>query len=199
MPLERYRALVLNNHPEYWSREMYFRVKNWVFERGGRLLYLGGCGLYAEVDFADPATMLCRREGEWEQRGEPAALLLGVEYTHSGFQSGAPYRVIDAAHWAFAGTGLRSGDRFGWHSLHERCPGGASAHELDKISTHGPDNMRRLAKGDNPDETGADVITFETASGGAVFSVGSLCWTLSLVIDDHLSMVTANVLKRFLE
>jgi hypothetical protein len=198
IPLEQYRVLVLNNHHEYWSKEMYFRVKKWVHEQGGRLMYLGGCGMYAEVEFPDEATALCRREGVWDQRGEPAAKLLGVEYSHSGFQSGAPYRVIDADHWAFAGTGLKAGDRFGQRSLHERCPGGASAHELDKISSDGPHNMIHLAKGDNPDDSGADLITYETATGGAVFAVGSLCWTLSVVIDEHVSAITANALKRFL-
>ena len=58
--------------------------------------------------------------------------------------------------------------------------------------------MVHLAKGDNPDDSGADLVTYETASGGAVFSAGSLCWTLSIVIDDHLSTITANVLRRFL-
>lgn len=195
--LDDYKVLVTNNHPEYWSKEMYCRVKEWVFERGGKLMYLGGCGMYAEVEFLDEATMLCRREGVWDQRGEPAAKLLGVEYTHSGFQSGAPYRVIAADHWAFSGTELKTGDRFGGSSLHERCPGGASAHELDKISPDGPANLIQLAKGDNPDDSGADLVTYETDSGGAVFSAGSLCWTLSIVIDDHVSAITANVLKRF--
>ena len=198
LPLDRYRVLVLNNHPEYWSGEMYARVKDWVHNKGGRLMYLGGCGLYAEVDLPDEATMLCRREGVFEQRGESAARLLGVEYTHSGFQSGAPYRVLDAGHWVFHGTGLQQGEAFGPTSLHERCPGGASAHELDKINLDSPAGLCHLAKGDNPAESGADLVTYETDSGGAVFSVGSLCWTLSLVVDEQISAITANVLRRFL-
>ena len=198
IPLERYRVLVLNNHPEYWSGAMYARVKDWVQRDGGRLLYLGGCGLYAEVDLPDEATMLCRREGVFEQRAESAARLLGVEYTHSGFQSGAPYRVLNAEHWAFEGTGLEPGDLFGHTSLHERCPGGASAHELDKINTDSPAGIQHLAKGENPGGTGADLVSYETPAGGAVFAAGSLCWTLSLVIDDHISAITTNVLRRFL-
>ena len=35
-------ALVISTHPEYWTRQMYHAVKRWVFERGGRLAYLGG-------------------------------------------------------------------------------------------------------------------------------------------------------------
>ena len=198
LPLESYRVLVLNTHPEYWSREMYQRVKRWVFEQGGRLVYLGGCGFYAEVEFADEATMHCRIEGRTDLRGESEANLLGVAYTHSGYQSGAPYRVLDDTHWVFEGTGLRKGDLFGHHSLHERCPGGASGHELDKVHADSPANLCHLAKGENPDGQGADMTVFETPSGGAVFAAGSLCWTLSIVVDDGVSAVTANVLRRFL-
>ena len=197
LPLDEYQALVLDNHPEYWSREMYQLVKSWVFERGGKLLYLGGCGLYAEADLPDERTMLCRREGVFELRRETPDHLLGVAYTHTGFQSAAPYRVLDDTHWAFAGTGLRHGQRFGERSLHERCPGGASGHELDKLGAHAPKPFAHLAKGDNPDNTGADLICFETPSGGGVFSTGSLAWTLSLPIDSHVSAITANVLRRW--
>jgi hypothetical protein len=197
--LDDYQVLVLNNHPEYFSPEMYHRVKKWVQERGGRLMYLGGCGMYAEVEFSDESTMLCRREGETKLRGESEANLLGVAYTHSGFQSGAPYRVVDATHWAFAGSGLAKGDLFGMQSLHERCPGGASAHELDKIGPDSPPNIVQLAHGDNPENTGADLTIYDTPSGGSVFAAGSFCWTLSLPIDDGVSAVTRNVLQRFLQ
>src|SRR5262245_29544832 len=40
--LDAYRVLILNTHPEYWSARMYQSVKRWVFDRGGRLMYLGG-------------------------------------------------------------------------------------------------------------------------------------------------------------
>jgi hypothetical protein len=204
--LDHYKVLVLNTHPEYWSKEMYFQVKAWVYERGGKLAYLGGCGLLAEFEMADETTMICRQEEKWELRQEPAATLLGVEYTHSGYQSGAPYRVIDDTHWVFADTGLKQGDLFGHHSLHERCPGGASGHELDKILPHSPANICHLAKGINgsteraaiPDGDGADLAYFETASGGAVFAAGSLCWPLSIIVDEGVSRVTKNVLRRFL-
>jgi hypothetical protein len=99
----------------------------------------------------------------------------------------------------FADTGLATGDLFGHGSLHERCPGGASAHELDKISPDSPDHLRHLAKGTNPDDSGADLVSYDTESGGRVFSAGSLCWTLSLPIDDGISAVTANALRGMLE
>ncbi len=197
VPLQSYKVLVLNTHPEYWSKQMYERVKRWVYEDGGRLAYLGGCGMLAEVEFADESTMLCRQEDRRDLRQESEAKLLGVAYSHSGYQTGAPYKVLDGSHWVFEGTGLGAGDCFGYASLHERCPGGASGHELDKIAPESPSNLQHLAKGTNPEETGADMVTFETPSGGAVFAAGSLCWTLSIIVDKGVSNVTANVLRRF--
>src|SRR5262245_53022779 len=58
--LDRYKLLIISTHPEYWSRTMYLTVKSWVFERGGRLLYLGGNGLNCEAEFVDPSTVIYR-------------------------------------------------------------------------------------------------------------------------------------------
>ena len=53
VPLDKYRVLIISTHPEYWSKEMYFKLKKWVFEEGGRLIYLGGNGLNCEVEFLE--------------------------------------------------------------------------------------------------------------------------------------------------
>ena len=41
----------------------------------------------------------------------------------------------------------------------------------------------------NPDDGGAEMVTFDTPSGGAVFSVGSITWPASICVgcglDDH--------------
>jgi hypothetical protein len=208
LDLDAYKVLVLSTHPEYWSREMYFRVKKWVFERGGRLMYLGGNGLNCEVEFVDPFTMICRNgdERERKRRGlesrfhtrvESEANLLGVVFTDTGVMTAAPYRVLDEAHWALAGTGLKNGDLFGRNSLHMRCEGGASGHETDKVSPSSPRNIQRLAKGTNIDDGGAEITYFETPRGGAVFSVGSITWPSSILVDGHVATITANVLRRF--
>ncbi len=209
LDLDAYRVLVLSTHPEYWSRQMYQAVKAWVFERGGRLVYLGGNGLNCEVSLPDAATMVAHNgdarkldklpgcESRFGARQESEAHLLGVVYTERGVMTAAPYRVLNAEHWIFAGTDLKHGDLFGQASLHERIPGGASGHETDKISPSSPAGVERLAKGLNPDDGGADMIHFQTPRGGAVFSVGSICWTSSVLVDDAVSRITGNVLRRF--
>jgi hypothetical protein len=59
LKLDDYQVLAVSVHPEYWTRDMYFKMKQWVFERGGRLMYLGGNGLNCEVTLSHDATMRC--------------------------------------------------------------------------------------------------------------------------------------------
>src|SRR5205814_1865166 len=140
LDLANYRVLVLAVHPEYWTRGMYDRVKRWGFDEGGRLAYLGGNGLNCEVTLNSDGTMVCHngtitgltpaamggRESRTAIRHESEASLLGVVFTPAGVNTGAPYHVVDGEHWAFAGTGLKTGGVFGKNCLHRRCPGGAS-------------------------------------------------------------------------
>jgi hypothetical protein len=211
-PLDEYKVLVITTHPEYWSSEMYFKLKSWVFERGGRLMYLGGNGLNCDVEFIDEQTCIYRNEDDrrlkaegstfesrFHLRHESEANLLGVAYDPRGIMTAAPYRVVDSQHWVFTGTGLNNDDTFGQPSLHERIPGGASGHETDKITANSPKNVHLLAQGLNPDGGGAEMVIHEPAGGGAVFSVGSICWPSSLLVDDVVSQITSNVLRRFLE
>jgi hypothetical protein len=191
---------------------MFDRVKHWVFEEGGKLVYLGGNGLNCEVELLDHGSMTCHNnnieslepsgmkghDSRMHMRHESEASLLGVVFTNPGAMTGAPYKVVDAAHWVFEGTGLKNGNLFGEKSLHCRCPGGASGHETDKRSAHSPTNCHVLARGLNPNEGGAEMLIFDTPGGGMVFSVGSINYCASLPVDEAVSKITANVLHRFL-
>jgi hypothetical protein len=220
LDLDAYQVVIISAHPEYWSRQMFSNLKSWVFERGGHFMYLGGNGLNCEVEFLDDATLHFRTQipGERGPKGalnyvdaegnvydsrmhrtyESEATLTGVTTTEAGIMTGAPYRALKADHWIFEGTGLQDGDIFGTESLHERCHGGASGHETDKMSPSSPPNTILLAKGLNPEEGGADMVTFDTDSGGAVFSVGSITWPASLLVDPAISTITNNVLRKFM-
>ena len=74
----------------------------------------------------------------------------------------------------------------------------ASGPETDKISPSSPKNAILLAKGLNPDDGGAHLTYFETESGGAVFSAGSITYPSALFVDPPTSTITRNVLRRFL-
>jgi len=214
LDLDQYKVLIISTHPEYWSADMYYKLKAWIFERGGRLMYLGGNGLNCEIQFLDEYTMVCRNgdkgggfshmqkiglDSRFDLFHESEACLLGVVCSETGIMTGAPYKVIEDSHWIYEGTGLKKDDIFGEKCLHMRCPGGASGHETDKISANSPEKIQLLAKGLNPDEGGAEIVYHETESEGKVFSVGSINYPSSLPVDEHISIITRNVLERFLE
>jgi hypothetical protein len=203
--LDAYRVLILSVHPEYWSEEMYRAVKRWVFERGGRLMYLGGNGLNCKVELLDGGTtMRCLNqwpeghESRFHAQVESEANLLGVVYTDPGAMTSAPFEVLEPDHWVFARTGLKKGDKFATKILHQRYGNGGSGHETDKISPSSPKNVTLLAKGLNPDDGGAHMVYFETPNGGAVFSAGSITYPSGLLCDPPTSRITANVIRRFL-
>ena len=220
LDLDQYTILIISVHPEYWSREMYLRVKEWVWKRGGKLIYLGGNGLNCEVEFLGETALRFRTHlapAKGGQLGMPdpqnpdvyfdsrmartlesEANLLGVVCTETGIMTAAPYRVLNSAHWAFENTGLVDGDLFGETSLQERIPGGASGHETDKRSPQSPSTTELLAKGTNCDDGGAEIVCYQTPSGGAVFSVGSITWVPCLLVDDAVSRITSNVIRRYL-
>jgi N,N-dimethylformamidase len=220
LDLDAYKILMISIHPEYWSRQMYQRVKDWVHNRGGKLMYLGGNGLNCEVEFVDQdrlrfKTFLAPSTGgalgmpdpnnpevyldsRMHRTLESEASLLGVVCTETGIMTAAPYQVLNADHWVFAGTNLKNGDLFGEKSLQERINGGASGHETDKMSPHSPAGTVLLAKGTNCDEGGAEIVYYETASKGAVLSVGSITYVPCILVDDSISRITANVITRFL-
>lgn len=213
LDLDAYRVLILNTHPEYWSKEMYLAVKTWVFERGGRLMYLGGDGIDGPVEFDDEATLRClnhwenidmsgeKRPGTYEVRFhrylESPAKLLGIRAV-AGIMTAAPYRAVDTSHWAFEGTDLKDGDLFGFESLQERCSGGAAGHETDMMSLSSPPGTRLLAKG-TTEVGGAEMVAFDTDSGGSVFSAGAVTYPAALLIDEVISRITRNVVRRFLQ
>jgi N,N-dimethylformamidase len=215
--LSAYKVLILSTHPEYWSREMYERVKAWVYDDGGRLMYLGGNGINCSVELTGaPDAMRVRNTdlSAWlpdramvgsgaelpDRFGrvvEPESLLLGVGSSLSGAMTSAPYKVLKSNHWIFEGTALKDGDLFGTENQLAYMPGGASGHETDKIDASSPKSTELLAKGTNPDEGGAEITYYETPTNGAVVSVGSITWGQSILVDDNVSAVTANVIRRF--
>jgi hypothetical protein len=217
--LDAYKVVISQVHPEYWSSHMYDQIKDWVQNRGGHFMYLGGNGLNCEIEVLDDHRMHFKThvisgpkgtgavdpkdpsivyESRFGRTHESEANLLGVVFTESGIMTAAPYECLEPDHWVFTGTGLRKGDLFGEETLHERIPGGASGHETDKMSPSSPPSTKLLAKGTNRDDGGAHMTYYDTDSGGAVFSVGSITWSACVLVDPYISRITSNVINHFL-
>ena len=164
--------------------------------------------------------------GMWLRNGRPPQSLAGVGFTAQGDFQGTYYRRnsdLDAKYeWVFEGVDDEILGDFGLSG------GGAAGFELDRadFSLGTPRNTAVLASSENypehfvlvPEEIlshiatrsgkpvseliRSDIVIFETAKGGRVFSVGSITYCGSLPwnnFDNNISRMTANVLNRFLE
>jgi N,N-dimethylformamidase len=184
--------------------------------RTGSMIWMSDVG---EEHFAFTA----ERGGIWRELGRPPQQLLGVGFIAEGKDSGR-FRILAQARRgraAFALQGIES-DVIGLCGVF----GGAVGQEIDRTNAdHGtPPHTVVLARSEghtsamiyvieemNPvdpvvekylAQTYAEVVFFETASGGAVFSVGSMAWCGCLSHHEHdndISTMTANVLRRMLD
>lgn len=163
--------------------------------------------------------------GLWRRTGRPPQALVGVGTVGIGFDGiGRFRRTPDAddprAAWLFDGV---AGDTFGAEGLLGSAAGseidatdaalGTPPHALVVARSEGHSSAMQpmpeeilmphpaMAAPFNP-RVCAEVLFFETASGGAVFSASSLTWTAALPaadFDSDVARITRNALLRFLE
>jgi len=162
--------------------------------------------------------------GLWRRAGFAPNRLAGVGFTAQGFDASSYYRMTEHAgdpRAAFITQGIE-GDIIGDFGL---FGGGASGVEVDRYDADlgSPPHALIVARSENhtpgvfrvPEEllathnmidgttnplVRADLVFFETAGGGAVFSVGSMAWVGALPhngYDNNVARVTSNVLARF--
>jgi N,N-dimethylformamidase len=163
--------------------------------------------------------------GLWRYRGLGSHRLTGVGSGALGFGKAGPYKLTAAARseehaWIFEGV---SDDLIGAQGM---MLGGAAGDEIDRtdasngtppqtvvlassvgLSSHYQEfieDVIMILPGENGTSSNpkvrADMTWLATRGGGAVFSVGSICWIGCLPIngyDNAVSRVTLNVLKRF--
>jgi hypothetical protein len=158
-----YDLIVFAGHEEYVTAHEYDLVRRYR-DLGGNLMFLSANNLFWKVVFHGHAM---RRVGTWRAFGKPEASIVGVQYVASnyGAQLGQYIADTSGAQWAFAGTGLASGDRFGHYG-----------YEIDMRSPASPPNTVLLAS--IPDLMGpgrtAEMTYYETPRGAKVFAGGAL-------------------------
>lgn len=163
--------------------------------------------------------------GLWRRNGRPPNLLAGVGFSAQGNYEGSFYRrqagsFDTRASFAFQGISAEEliGD-FGFFG------GGAAGFELDRadVTLGTPDHalilatsgmhgemyrhvneelLRQVSHRPSAEVLRSDIVFFETAQGGAVFSVGSITYCGSLPYNgyrNNVARMTSNVLRRFME
>ena len=214
------RLMYLGGNGFYWVTSI-FRSKPHVLEvRRGH----AGTGVWR----SEPGEVHHASTGEpgglWRFRGRSPQRVAGVGFTAQGFDESLPYRRTPESReprvaWIFDGV---EGDEFG---MHGSVLGGAAGFEIDRLDTElgTPPHaiVLAVARGfsDVYQATSEDILTsdskqggtvspfvrsdvvfFETQTGGAVFSTGSIAWCGALLTDDGdnaVARITENVLRRF--
>ncbi len=167
--------------------------------------------------------------GLWRHRGKAPNKLVGVGLSCMGWSTQSPGYARTSASGdpraAFIFEGVGDQEIIGDFGL---AMGGAAGDELDRLdfelgtpphalllaSSSGHNHhyqqviedipqlkSERLYGGSTHPPIRADMVYFETARGGAVFSVGSISWCGSLShnnYDNNVSRITENVLREFL-
>jgi N,N-dimethylformamidase len=164
--------------------------------------------------------------GLWRRNRRPPQMLVGVGFSCQAAFEGTHYRRLAASHdqrfaWMFEGI---EEDVLGDYGL---SGGGAAGFELDRAEPMlgTPDNAVILARSENPlpsfftvleewlsnvismngepiaDLARGEIVYFDTPSGGAVFSVGSITFCGSLWrnggFEGPISRLLENVVRRF--
>jgi N,N-dimethylformamidase beta subunit-like protein len=200
--LTPHRVFLSVGHDEYWSWAMRQHVEA-ARDDGVHLAFLGADAAYWQIRFepgprGDPdRTIVAYKEaagaldplaidgapqnnrlvtGRWRDRptSRPEERLVGVMYAADPVDADIVVSAPD--HWAFAGTGLRAGDRLP----------GLLGYEVDAIYGGGPATIERLAhspfvdRGANGRTRYADMTIYTAASGALVFATGSMQWNWGL-------------------
>jgi len=158
--------------------------------------------------------------GLWRRQGRAPNQICGVGFAAQGFGRGSAYvrthHEPDRTDWMFEGV---EGDRFGAHGV----GGGAAGQEIDRYEPMlgSPTHAVVVASATEHDEemlrtkeefhvtvrdasaqssVRADMVFYEIAGGGAVWSTASIAWFGALATDGYdndVARITENVLRRF--
>ena len=174
--------IVFNNHSEYWSYEGMGRLKAWL-AAGTNVAFLSGNNMYREVEVTDGGALIVMEQILPRTAIEP---LLGTFYSQSGYQTYGSFRVVEADHWVFQGTGLSHGDRFGGNVI--------SGVETDKLGPYS-EGFTLLAVGDNVSGP-AHMVIKEYPDGNFLFNSSSVSSVRALRSDTSWGRVVRNLVER---
>jgi hypothetical protein len=186
--MQAYKSVVLMTHPEYFTETMRQNLVDYI-TAGGRVVSTGGNSIYEQVQYTPDRSAVVYRDPSgnrllFEDIGQPASDVLGVEYFPQSYMDFAPYQVL-SDHPFLAGTGLTVGDKFGDSAYN----GAASGWEVDE-SPGAPGVV--IATGLNPNG-GADMTYTSRSGGGWVFAVGSLSFNGAVPNDPAIQQILRNV------
>jgi hypothetical protein len=191
------KVFISVGHDEYWSENMRLNVTD-LRSRGTHLAFLGGNDLYWQTRLTGQRDGESREESRvtpWRSIGASDSALMGQ--TWAGVVSGGYVDMVitNGGHWAFAGTGLKTGDHL------TKVVG----YEADRVAPDlAPPGIEILAASPftatDPaiGVTVANMSIYRAPSGSWVFSAGTIVWPVSIRSEARVAAITTNVLARML-
>lgn len=181
------KALVMLGHDEYWSLGMRENARI-LRDRGTNLVFLGSNSIYYRIRWNDDHTQVTSYKEKHldpvqaadttvpfraEPFPDPEASLLGSQYDCDGANPQTDLVIVNPDFWAFAGTGVRAGDRLP----------GLVGHEVDKAVPESPPGTHIASHStfECTKKTGSSDITYYVApSGAGVLNLGTMGFAYAL-------------------
>lgn len=203
--LSDYNLFVSCGHDEYWSSEMRMHVEKFT-KGGGNVLFLSGNTCYRPARFESDGRMgrPTLEVGDW---GNPEAYTTGLSFSAGRWSKPLiklGFRVVDARHWAFRGTGLANGQTFGQSEGIIGYETDAATYDLEgKPVSPTPQNFKTLATAFLPkwEDWYGRSATFgmwqAEDRGGTVVAAGTTGWGRGLLKDSGVvHTITHNLVSR---
>jgi hypothetical protein len=225
--LHLYSLLLSTGHDEYWSDTMRAALEAHV-ARGGNIAFFSGNISGYRIHFTDNDTAFtCAKvipptkdpdrwtQDSWMQL-RPECRLTGVATAFGGGwwdgkRETLGYTVQHAAHWIFAGTGLKDGDKFGadenFPLIGYEVDGAAYRRHNGRIIATGEKGTPRdflilgiaeLGEGWVASEPNAAATMGMHVSpqGGIVFQAATTDWPILVPRNQHVEKITRNIVQR---
>jgi hypothetical protein len=176
-----YRLIVFLGHHEYMTTPAYDSVVRYR-DLGGNLIFTSATNFLYRVEIHG-RWMIGRRP--WRALGRPEAALIGVQYLSNDFGRHQGRYVVAGAKtvpWAFAGTGIGNGSRFGHGGI-----------EIDARAPASPPGTILLATMRNLQGPGRSAeMTYYSEDGARVFASGTLNFA-GTALEPRVSALLENV------
>jgi hypothetical protein len=176
---QHYDLVVVPSHFEYATYAEFGALERYR-DDGGDLIFLASNNLFWKVNVSGS---VMTKVGQWRALGHPESWIVGTQYAGSQDGDQGPYTITDSpsATWAFAGTGLASGDTFG-----------NTGTEFDTITRYSPPNTHVLAYVRTDHHLGQ--MTYYQKGNAKVFAAGT--FLQGSVLDSVVSRLLENIWAR---
>lgn len=196
----RYSLVLAFGHHEYWTDSMRAGLDD-ALNAGSNAAFFTGNTCFFRTHY-DRTRRAISRVGQWKD--DPEERTFGVSYRFGGGKwiDGRPptgFRISQANHWIFCGSGSRDGDVFGED---ERLVGyecdGRPPHEASHLTTLAEASIEAWPVSDGSGEINGGRATLGIVSRrGSLFIAGTTDWARALdASEPTVVSVTRNVIER---